>query len=1731
MQKLEFQSKAKNLYMLQNRLKNAEILPLLILTKEAVKTHLEEALNLIESFCKREGIQRLIIRSSSLSEDSKHTSNAGAFLSIADIVAHDKKAIIEALQKVADSMPNSNDEILIQPYLQHISLCGVGFSVDKDNFSPYYCIECDSSGSSSSITDGSSKEKISYFQYRDMPDFTQDGMSLDTNTWGLESKSCHVECSETSNIKSHQSLNDKIDSNKDISPFSKTQYDKNLDSINFAPLHPAPTQAAGNLEATPTEHTNKTANSSSCSMALEALAELEGRSYLSDNDYPSNSANRSNCIDKGEFLRNLDSTKRTKGGSAEVSLGNFAGCVDIATRSYLDDNDAVAISNSCKSGKETTQSNKNLDSIHFAPQSPAPAQVVGNLDSTHIIVASDYDKKLGFIALRGNKIEALFITPSAFKKGVGKALIAKALESGLGDYDYILVDCNEANTDAIAFYHTLGFAIFGRSPKDSHNRDLALVHFKASSALLMRSFNLSYDMPLFETERLIIRAMRKSDTAGLNAMLLDHEVMSSWEYNFNDSSVQEWLNTQLERYKRFGFGLWAVIEKESGAMIGQAGLSLQTYNDKKVLGMTYIIAKSHWKKGYGAEVALGCKHYAFSVLKAKELYLLIKEDSEASKAVANKLQAYLLGETTWTYRGREMQRLVYRIKNTNTTHFSLETNRTILRPYKDLDYPMLRAILQDKETMQSFNGALSEEEVQTWIEREQSSIDRFGVGWWVITDKNNGSVIGLAGLHYTKYLEMQYVLHKDHLHKGYAIEVALACKEYAFKHLRVKEMYSLCREEDIAAQNVAKRIGMEKMGIVTDENSNTKYIEFCATSRINPLSYTKYSYTDSMESLESLQKNLSRLNLKINSLNTLDSKEVLDLSALWQEYFAKTHTHVSQEAIISSGKNMQDILSKCHQCLVIESIEENVKENEALGFLVVYDKADKNSFVEIFLCTKKAKLEKEGIALLQALLHTNESETITLPCLLEQDEAGLLYEYLGFIKSSNESHFKHLENEISNTDKNLVYNYHNTELPCFIYGVTKDKLKLSLRSFLLQDSLYCDRESLLISTYSTLRGNTHNNVENKNNKIALFANVKQDSIVWMSHADKVESLPSGFVELAKSGNTHYCAIADFKRRVYALQFHPEVVHSECGGEILKNFAVGICGADTSWNMRNFAESEIIKLRQKVLGESKKVDSNQDCKGISFNPITEHNLSSVCALSVCEEQKRFIESNLDSINEAKKLDYWETRAIYSDSTPIGFVMYGYVPCEDRVWVDRFMIDKAFSGRGFGSKAFSRLIDELFSRFKKDEIYLSVYEENIGALRFYKKLGFVANGERDINNELVLTLLKEKWRSFETLGIAQGGSADSNNCHVERSETSNIDSRRDFSPMAQNDKKLDSNAEGFCDDFKGCADFEARSLLNINDRSDFSQNEVSLEKAEFSKVLCAVSGGVDSSVVATLLYRAIGENLIPVFVDTGLLRKGEREAVEAMFRENLKVPLIVADARELFLGRLKGVTDPEKKRKIIGETFIEVFEAEAKKHNTKGEIKFLAQGTLYPDVIESVSVKGPSKTIKSHHNVGGLPEWMKFELIEPLRELFKDEVRALGRELGMPESMLMRHPFPGPGLAIRIMGEVNATDLELLKEADSIFIEELHKWGLYDSVWQAFCVLLNVRSVGVMGDNRTYDNTICVRAVEAMDGMTASFSHLPHAFLEAVSNRIINEVKGINRVVYDITSKPPGTIEWE
>jgi len=396
----------------------------------------------------------------------------------------------------------------------------------------------------------------------------------------------------------------------------------------------------------------------------------------------------------------------------------------------------------------------------------------------------------------------------------------------------------------------------------------------------------------------------------------------------------------------------------------------------------------------------------------------------------------------------------------------------------------------------------------------------------------------------------------------------------------------------------------------------------------------------------------------------------------------------------------------------------------------------------------------------------------------------------------------------------------------------------------------------------------------------LLADCDDDRIVWMSHSDKVDKLPEGFAPIATSANSPYAAIANEEKRVYAMQFHPEVQHSEEGYLMLRNFAKNICGVTEKWKMEHFLKEQIKMIREKV------------------------------------------------------------------------------------------------GTG--------------------------------------------------------------------------------------------------------------------------------------------------------KVLCGLSGGVDSSVVAALLYEAIGDQLVPVFVDNGLLRKGEKEQVEEVFKINLKVPLITVDAVDNFLGRLEGISDPEQKRKIIGHAFIEEFEKEAKKHDG---IKFLAQGTLYPDVIESISVNGPSEVIKSHHNVGGLPDWMDFELIEPLRELFKDEVRKIGLELGLPAGMINRHPFPGPGLAIRIMGDVNVPDLTILREADVILLDELKASGYYAKTWQAFVVLLNVKSVGVMGDNRTYDNTACVRVVEAVDGMTATFAHLPHDLLERISRRIINEVDGINRVVYDISSKPPATIEWE
>jgi GMP synthase (glutamine-hydrolysing) len=295
-----------------------------------------------------------------------------------------------------------------------------------------------------------------------------------------------------------------------------------------------------------------------------------------------------------------------------------------------------------------------------------------------------------------------------------------------------------------------------------------------------------------------------------------------------------------------------------------------------------------------------------------------------------------------------------------------------------------------------------------------------------------------------------------------------------------------------------------------------------------------------------------------------------------------------------------------------------------------------------------------------------------------------------------------------------------------------------------------------------------------------------------------------------------------------------------------------------------------------------------------------------------------------------------------------------------------------------------------------------------------------------------------------------------------------------------------------------------------------------------VICGVSGGVDSTITAVLLHKAIGKQLSCIFVDNGLLRRGEEDEVMELFRDLYHMDIHLVDASEHFLHRLGEVTDPEQKRKIIGREFISVFEKNAKE---LGEAKYLAQGTLYPDVIESVSFKGPSATIKSHHNVGGLPEVMRLELVEPLRELFKDEGRQVGFELGLPREIVMRQPFPGPGLAVRILGEITTERLEILRSADLILLEEIRRAELYEKVWQSFAVLLPVKTVGVMGDERTYENVIALRIVDSLDAMTADWTRVPYEILARISNRIINEVRGVNRVVYDISSKPPSTIEWE
>ncbi|WP_323054059.1 glutamine-hydrolyzing GMP synthase [Helicobacter sp. MIT 21-1697] len=1329
--------------------------------------------------------------------------------------------------------------------------------------------------------------------------------------------------------------------------------------------------------------------------------------------------------------------------------------------------------------------------------------------SQNIITAKDKEDFLGFIGVEKDCIEMLFVAPKAFKKGVGKALIKEAMNRYLKDYKRIQVNCNEQNTQGLSFYQYLGFEKRGRSAKDSKGRAFPIVHLEVGKERLQIALeSLHYTItPASKRDLEAILRLQKAAFADEAKRVGKMDILPLTQ---DLKSIQ----------KEFQTHTFLKCTLKNGAIIG----SVRGYTKQGTTYLNKLCVDSLYRhKGIGSALI----ESLCATLPAKRYELFTSEKSLENLALYQKLGFV-------EYKREQLEdfpiKAVFLEKFATHSHKAIcESERLLLRPYTQADFAQLHRILSDKETMYAWGGSFSKKQSQEWLEKQLNHYQKYGFGIWAIVEKQSGTIIGNAGLNYEhicleplgkkvqkskrkgeQIVEIGYLLHRDFWGRGYGIEAARACAKYAFETLGLEQVYCLIKKDNLASQKIASKLGATCVGV----------------------------------------------------------------------------------------------------------------------------------------------------------------------------------------------------NSAITTHKELVFALENPVV--------------------FQANI-------------------------------LFKGVKQGSIVWMSHADKVESIPQGFKELAKSGNTHYCAIADSKRKIYALQFHPEVVHSECGGQMLQNFAIDICEANTSWNMRNFAESEIAKLRQIVYG-SEIIESSSK---VAFLTIKEAFKQVGKAqviqrlVGVWEEGARathtdLSENEISSMREGIKGDILESKNLLIAHK--GNIWLGFIAVEKNEITMLFVAPQAFK-KGVGKA----LIKEVFERhlnafktirvasiewalgfyqhlgfqrtkakpipagsvgvFSPELIPLSIKNEDLrqslraqgenervrcawatdkdkSARKLYEdyhdtEWGVPLHDERKLFEFLLLegfqaglswiTILKKRERfraAFDDFDYHKIATYDERKINALMQDSGIIRNRakiesaiinakafmavqREFgsfdkyiwgfvggkpiintfasiaelpasTPLSDTIAK-DLKKRGFkfvgsttiyaymqaigivndhltscfrrhsvCGDFLASAsDASLRSMSNTphsltshntknshtilecqdkartktkdskeerflkysaKNQERHSGLEVSLDnfcgcqalnegvtsrvmteveradsaksgKETPSKVLCAVSGGVDSSVVAALLYRAIGENLIPVFVDTGLLRKGEREAVEKMFRENLKVPLITADASELFLKRLRGVIDPERKRKIIGETFIEVFEKEAKKHNAKGEIKFLAQGTLYPDVIESVSVKGPSKTIKSHHNVGGLPEWMKFELIEPLRELFKDEVRELGSELGMPESMLMRHPFPGPGLAIRIMGEVNKADLDLLREADSIFIDELHKAGLYDKVWQAFCVLLNVRSVGVMGDNRTYDNTICVRAVEALDGMTATFAHLPHDFLENVSNRIINEVEGINRVVYDITSKPPGTIEWE
>ncbi len=1184
--------------------------------------------------------------------------------------------------------------------------------------------------------------------------------------------------------------------------------------------------------------------------------------------------------------------------------------------------------------------------------------------SQNIITATDKKDFLGFIGVEKNKIEMLFVASSVFRKGIGKALLKEALERYLKDYPCILVDCNEQNTQGLAFYKSLGFEKVGMSEKDSAGRDFPIVHLKVSKAILKKALERETSDSVAnafvcESERVFLHPYTQADFAALHKIVSNKQTMYAWGQGFSKKQSQEWLDKQLAHYQQYGFGIWAIIEKQSGAIIGNAGLNHTEISLKgktqKIVEIGYLLHRDFWGKGYGSEVARMCVKYGFETLGLEEVYCLIKEDNTASIKVAKKLEMQKVGEYPKPYKGKKISHLVFRLEK---------------KVWQELE----NSATQGFKSCSLFKGV------------KQDSIV-----WMSHADKVESIPQGFREL--AKSGNTHYCAIADSKRKIYALQF----------HPEV--VHSECGGQML--QNFA-------VGICGANTCwNMRHFAQNEIEKLRRIVYGGKAHCENPMSFMQIQEAFKHIG---------KAQTIQRLVEIWEEGARATHKDLSENEIAGMREEIREAILKSKNLLIAQ------KNEEWLGFIEI----EKNEIAMLFV-VPKAFRKGVGKALLKEafMRYLSTFEVIKVASI---EWALGFYQALGFAK----------------TGKKPI-------LAGSAGAFSPELIPLSIARESLQKSLGLEAQDSNEGVREKVRCAWATDKDEAARK--LYEDYHDTEWGEPLHEDKklfehlvLEGFQAGlsWITILKKREAFRVAFDDFDPHIVANYDEDKIK------ELMRNEGI----------IRNRAKIEAAIINAKAF------------------------------MAVQREFGSFDKYIWGFVGGKPIINAFESIADLPASTPLS---------------DK--IAKDLKKRGFKFVGTTTMYAMM---------------QSIGMVNDHLTSCFKCNSSLGMQCDKIFDF------SQGTNTKSANLTKNPKNLHSHTANTRIVDSQHTESSDIKGQSHLESSADSgsavSLRDFKSCEGATRGSYLEGNDRSGVA-NSLKITKETTSKVLCAVSGGVDSSVVAALLYRAIGENLIPVFVDTGLLRKGEREAVEKMFKENLKVPLITADASELFLSRLKGVLDPEIKRKIIGETFIEVFEKEAKKHNTKGEIKFLAQGTLYPDVIESVSVKGPSKTIKSHHNVGGLPEWMKFELIEPLRELFKDEVRALGRELGMPESMLMRHPFPGPGLAIRIMGEVNKADLDLLREADSIFIDELHKQSYYDKVWQAFCVLLNVRSVGVMGDNRTYDNTICVRAVEAIDGMTATFAHLPHDFLEGVSNRIINEVEGINRVVYDITSKPPGTIEWE